>query len=516
MGDDDKVTRRKWLKTVGAGVGGAALLRPLAACDAEGAQGAGIADAAGDAGAQDAVAATDTTGPGDASVEIPDATPVRPGLQPLRGDGSHPFHYIDTLVIVQMENRSFDHYLGSLSLLDGRSDVDGLTAGMVNLDLNGAPVGIRKLTSEHIIDPDPSHSHPSALAQWNAGANDGFARSWDEVVMKHLPKSEQAKVHDYIMGYHTRETLPVTYALADAFTVCDRWFCSLLGPTWPNRFFTHAATSDGLWANTSVIDVPTPYPLLREAGYTFGCYHGNILYFLALITSMTLEEHNDAPLDAFFDAAKAGTLPNVSIVEPAFGVNSDHPPEDTRQGQIFLSSVYEALRQSPHWERSMMVVLYDEHGGFFDHVAPPKTQGETRAAEGFDQLGFRIPGMVISPLVKPGTAFHRVVDHASLPSLICNMFELPHINERARLAGDLGGALSIEMRFDDVRREPPKMPVVDLSMEAFERSMGRPTGQPELEQYMASLGRRRDLRVERQMAERALWHAERLGSVRIR
>ncbi len=498
MGEEDKVTRRKWLKTVGAGVGGAALLGPIAACDSEPVQGAADVD--------------DATGPGDTSVEIPDAAPVRPGLTPLRGDGSHPFHYIDTLVVVQMENRSFDHYLGSLSLLDGRSDVDGLTAGMVNPGLDGKPVGIRRLTSEHIIDPDPAHSHTRALEQWNSGANDGFVRAWEPLL---LPE-EFDKKRDYIMGYHTRETLPVTYALADAFTVCDRWFCSLLGPTWPNRFYSHAATSDGQWGNKSFIDVPTPYPLLREAGFTFGCYYSKILYFLTTITSMTLEEHNAAPIDEFFDAAKAGTLPNVSIVEPAFGVSSDHPPEDTRQGQIFLSSVYEALRQSPQWERSMMVVLYDEHGGFFDHVAPPKVQGEPRAAEGFDQLGFRVPGMVISPLVKPGEAFHGVVDHASLPSLICNMFGLPHINERARLAGDLGGALSLDQRFDDVRPEPPKMPALDLSMEAFERSLGLPSGQPELEQLSAALGLRRDARVERRIAERALWHAERLGSVRIR
>lgn len=512
MSDEDRVTRRKWLKTVGAGVGGAALLGPLAACDSERVDGATVADIAGDSGPADASAGMDAPGPGDAQVEIPDVQPVRPGLKPLRGDGSHPFHYIDTLVVVQMENRSFDHYLGSLSLLDGRSDVDGLTAGMVNPGLDGAPVGLRKLTAEHVIDPDPAHSHARSVEQWNAGANDGFVRAWEPL----LSKSEMLAKRDYVMGYHTRETLPVTYALADAFTVCDRWFCSLLAPTWPNRFYSHAATSNGLWSNKTFIDVPTPYPLLTEAGFTFGCYHANFLYFMTTITSMTLEEHNAVPLHEFFDAAKAGTLPNVSIVEPAFGVSSDHPPEDTRQGQIFISSVYEALRQSDHWERSMMVVLYDEHGGFFDHVAPPKVQGDARAAEGFDQLGFRVPGMVISPLVKPGTAFHEVVDHASVPSLICNVFGLPHVNERARLAGDLGGALSLELRFDDVRRDPPKMPMVDLSMEAFERSMGRPTGQPELEQLAAARGLRRDLRVERRMAELALAHAERLGSVRIR
>ncbi|MEZ4264979.1 MAG: alkaline phosphatase family protein [Myxococcota bacterium] len=512
MSEDSKVTRRKWLQTVGAGVGGAALLGPLAGCDDEGARadaavgdGAGAGDAASDVG-------PDAVGPADASVEIPDVAPVRPGLQPLRGDGSHPFHYIDTLVIVQMENRSFDHYLGALSLLDGRSDVDGLTAAMLNPGLDGKPVGIRKLTAEHIIDPDPPHSHTRALQQWNDGANDGFVRVWEPL----LSASELAAKRDYVMGYHTRETLPVTYALADGFTVCDRWFCSLLAPTWPNRFYSHAATSDGLWSNKTFIDVPTPYKRLAEAGFTYGCYHANLLYFMMTISSMELEENHAAPLDEYFVAAAAGALPNVSIVEPAFGFNSDHPPEDTRQGQIFISSVYEALRQSPHWERSMMVVLYDEHGGFFDHVAPPKVQGEARAAEGFDQLGFRVPGMVISPLTKRGAAFHDVVDHASVPSLICNVFGLPHLNERARLAGDLGGALSLDLRFDDLRPEAPRMPVVDLSMEAFERSLGRPTGQPELEQLAAARGVRRDLAVERKMAERALWHAERLGSVRIR
>jgi phospholipase C len=507
MADKDTLTRRDWLLTVGAAAGGAALLGPMAACDAEGA--APGADAAADIAAADATGGADAA---DVRVDIEEVAPVRPGLTPLRGDGSHPFHYIDTLVIVQMENRSFDHYLGSLSLLDGRADVDGLTAAMVNPAADGSPVGIRKLTTEHVISPDPPHSHAGALKQWNAGANDGFVRAWEPL----LSGADKAKKLDYIMGYHTRETLPVTYALADAFTVCDRWFCSLLAPTWPNRFYTHAATADGHWSNKTPIDVPTPYPLLAQAGYTYGCYHANLLYFMVTITSMSIEDNHAAPLDQFFEHAAAGTLPNVSIVEPAFGSSSDHPPEDTRQGQVFISSVYEALRQSPHWERSMMVVLYDEHGGFFDHVAPPKVQGESRAAEGFDQLGFRIPGMVISPLAARGAAFHDVVDHASVPSLISNVFGLPHVNERSRLAGDLGGALTLDLRFDDARPAAPRMPRVDLSMEAFERGLGLPYGQPELEQLAQAHGIRRDLVEERRMAERALWHAERLGAVRVR
>ncbi|MCB9730049.1 MAG: phosphoesterase [Deltaproteobacteria bacterium] len=514
--DDGKVTRRDWLKTVGAVAGGTALLGPLAACD-EGATPQGDADATAgpDASGPDALADVamqpDASGP-DIQVDSADVPPARPGLTPLRGDGSHPFHYIDTLVIVQMENRSFDHFLGSLSLVDGRADVDGLTAAMTNPGLDGTLVAPRKLGSEHVISPDPSHSHTRALDQWNGGKNDGFVKAWEPL----LSPAEFALKRDYIMGYHTRETLPVTYALADAFTVCDRWFCSLLGPTWPNRFYSHAATSDGQWGNKEFLTAPTLYPLLEEAGYTYGCFHANLLYFMFTIASLSVDDHHAEPLDLFFENAAAGTLPNVCILDPAFGAGSDHPPEDTRQGQIFIGSVYEALRQSPQWERSMMVLLYDENGGFYDHVAPPKAAGDERAAEGFDQLGFRIPGLVIGPLAGRGQAFHGVVDHSSIPSLISNVFGLPHLNERSRLAGDLGGALSLDLRFDDVRPVPPRVPPVDLSMEQFERSLGLPSGQPELEVAAATRGWRRDLRVERRMAERALWHSERLGAVRIR
>jgi phospholipase C len=505
----DDFSRREWLRRMGLGAGGVALARYLAACEDGDARravdfrpdfGAGQMGPAPDASAPDAA-------PPDAANPDVGAPPM--DLAPLRGDGTHPFDYIDTLVIVQFENRSFDHLFGSLSLLEGRADVDGLRPGMSNPDASGRLIEPAHLPPEaYVVDPDPGHSRRASHAQFNDGANDGFVREWQG----NLPPDDPRL--PWIMGYYTRSDLPAAYALADRFALCQRWHASLLASTWPNRFYSHCATSDGNWDNSQVCAAPTPYPALAAAGYSYKIYFHN-LYFAATITS--LQQKNAFKSDRFFDDAAAGTLPNVSVLEPAFFMNDDHPPADVRLGDAFLASVYEALRQSPQWPRCLMVVFYDEHGGFFDHVPPPKAPGETRAAEGFDQLGFRVPALCIGPLVKRGHVSSDVFEHSSVPKLISDVFGLDYVNERSRLAGDLSSVLDLRYVRGVERPVPEPIQPVPVPMRAFERAMQADSGQPELQEWMrrAGLAHHDSLPERRRLVRRYLDHALRLNALEL-
>jgi phospholipase C len=222
-------------------------------------------------------------------------------------------------------------------------------------------------------------------------------------------------------------------------------------------------------------------------GLGFGVYRQHPVHFMMTVMNPEMSTYPNLPIENFFEHAAQGTLPNITIVEPHYGFNDDHPPHDVRLGQAFIAGVYEAMRQSPQWDRCLMVVLYDEHGGFYDHVAPPKAAGEERAAEGFDQLGFRVPGLVVGPLVRPGSVFSEVVDHASVPALISRVFGLEHVNDRSRLAGDFANALDIERTLDANRSTPPALPQIELPTNKIRHAAGLPFGQPEL----AELARRR-------------------------
>ncbi len=443
---------------------------------------------------------------------VPDASMTEPDLLPLRGDGSHPFHYIDTIIIVQMENRSFDHYFGALRLLEGRLDVDGLTGQEVNLTAAGLPISPTHLQGNYAISPDPGHGRQSSLHQWNDGQNDGFITDWERRLTP--PAEGEADRLPWVLGYYNRDDLPASYGLADAFTLAHRWHCSLLGPTWPNRYFSHCASSGGLTSNNGFIDEPTPYLSLAEAGGTYKTYFTS-LFFTLTITSLT--DKRAVKLDEFFRDCEQGTLSNVNIVEPSFFENDDHPPQDVRNGQAFLATIYEAVRRSPQWNRCLMVVFYDEHGGFHDHVPPPESLGDVRAAEGFDRLGFRVPGLIIGPLVKRGAVLDTVVEHSSVPSLISNVFGLPHVNERSRLAGDLGDALDLALVSGSNRPPAPVLPPVILPEVCIEQAMHAAMNQPELQTWFRQMGmgHHASLPERRRLLRTYLERAHRMGTIRL-
>jgi phospholipase C len=261
--------------------------------------------------------------------------------------------------------------------------------------------------------------------------------------------------------------VPVSWALADAFTTCDRYFCSVMGPTWPNRMFWHSGDSGGLKVNEFPADGfnwPSIYHRLGDKGIDWRYYYTD-LPVLALID--TLDKAGriwDIP--EFLNDAALGRLAPVTYIDPGFALNDDHPPHHPILGQQFIASIYTALANSPQWNNTLLVVTYDEHGGFFDHVSPPKVTGDARAAEGFDQLGFRVPTMIAGPYVKAGHVSSVTYDHCSVLRHIEQHFGLEPCNARTAAASDLSDALDLDALAAGTPRPPAAIPevVVDESM----------------------------------------------------
>ncbi len=362
------------------------------------------------------------------------------------GEGSGP-NVGSTLVVLMMENRSYDHVLGARAFegLPG----DGLTADMGNPDLNGTIIQPYAATRATMCNIDPPHGWTAARTQFNSGANDGFVRAHQRT------HSSATAVEP--MQYHTRETMPVTWALADAFTTCDRYFCSVMGPTWPNRMYWHTGQSNGINNNSlpgGGFTWPSIYHRLEEAGVGWGYYYGNIAV-AALIQDLPGIDAHIHPFGRFFEHAEAGTLPPVVYIDPAFYANDDHPPLHPIIGQELIASIYTALALSPQWKSCTFVVTYDENGGFFDHVPPPLTTDE-RADQGFDQMGFRVPTMVIGPYVKEGHVSSVVYDHTSVLRHIETLFSLPPLTSRTAAANDLSDCFD-QGRMREEDWNPPVM-----------------------------------------------------------
>ena len=390
---------------------------------------------------------------------------------------------IDTVVVLMMENRSFDHVFGSLSLEEGRTDVDGLRPGMFNPTMAGTPIASYAETLGCYTDPP--HSWNASRTQFNEGKNDGFVRALEAKV-----GPEEAK---RVMGYFRRADLPILYTLADHYALCQRWHASVLGPTWPNRFYLVGAQSNGVKSNDASGDYSfsTIFDRLEHAGLDFAMYYGNISLTWMLRTDYT-GHYRD--LDTFHQAAAAGKLPPFSLVEPLYGRNDDHPPAHPLAGELYIASIYDALARSPQWDRCLFVVCFDEHGGFFDHVAPPKTADDF-AGEGFDQLGFRVPAVVMGPYVKQGVS-STLYDHSSILAFVERLYDLPHLTARDAAANDLMELLDADRLSTRQPAPPISLPTVvadesviygDGCVFTFGSGEGglRPaTGQPELEAYL--------------------------------
>ncbi|HEY5937730.1 MAG TPA: alkaline phosphatase family protein [Kofleriaceae bacterium] len=411
--------------------------------------------------------------------------------------------HVETIVVLCMENRSFDHYLGSLRLIEGRADIDGLVGTESNRTAGGLVVPVHLL--EDFTPEDPPHGWDACHAQWNAGANDGF-------VTEHEGEHEAD-----VMGYHVRAQIPVTYALADAGVVCQRWFSGCLGPTWPNRFYLHGATSRGVKSNVPALGYTSIFDRLADAKVTGTNYFSDVAWATGGYGKLT----GLASIERFFEDAAAGNLPPFSIIDPSFvggGANDDHPDHDILLGQALIGSIVAALGQSPQWRRCLFVITYDEHGGFYDHVAPPEVSDER---EDFRRLGFRVPSLVIGPTVRRGCAVDTILEHSSIPATASRRFGLEPLNARAAQAADLSTCIDPRRIGDPL--DPPVVPQITVSRSALARRQehARSTGQVSHHELLRAIDalappRAIDRRGDADaIARRVLAWGERLGAVRL-
>ena len=272
------------------------------------------------------------------------------------------------------------------------------------------------------------------------------------------------------IGYYGAADLPVLSSVAQSYTVLDRYFCSFMGETFPNRFYQHAARTDrdhNMGIATTTLG-PTIWDRLAAGGQSAGYYFVDEP-FLGLWGTKYLPLFK--PAAQFLVDAAAGTLPNVSFVDPSFaneneGQSGDyHPHGDIRAGESFLSLIYHAVRNSPAWDRTVFVINFDEWGGFYDHVRPPKVVDDTVRAEktpagepvpDYTQLGFRVPCIVVSPFSKKQVRHDGPYEHTSVLKMIEWRWGLPPLTARDANAKNLAEVLDFSLARDD----DPDVPVM--------------------------------------------------------
>ena len=348
------------------------------------------------------------------------------------------FPQIQHIVVLVMENHSFDNVLGTLK----RPHVDGLrfrrgVAVDSNPDASGKPVSAFHLPTMCQDGYHVSQSWNASHRQWNHGAMDGFV----------VTSGTEA------MGYYTEDDLPVTHALAKIFPVCDRWFCSTLCQTFPNRMFMFAGTAQGATstdvqerAQASPPKAGTMFDRLTQAGISWKNYMGDLGD--SMLWGPTYFAKNAAHVTSvaeFYIDAAAGLLPAVSIISPEAEEISEENPQNMAIGEAFVWSIANAVLTSPLWSSSMLVVTYDEHGGHYDHVPPfavPNPDGThpnvpNYAPDDYTLSGFRVPSIVISPWAKRDYVSHVPREHTAILRFMEKKWNLPPLTRRDAAADDL-------------------------------------------------------------------------------
>jgi phospholipase C len=377
---------------------------------------------------------------------------------------------IEHIVVLIMENRSFDHMLGYLTLEEGRADVDGLTGKEFNRYKGNkyAVFPLSKLAdAKHTVFPaDPNHYEENIKLQLKDN-NNGYVEDFDEVLRRE--KLRDRYDPGLVMGYNNALDLPVFDHLAREFCVCDRWFGSLPGQTLPNRLYALAGDSAGDIDNPDLLRVP-PHPII--AGYTMKTifellppevswrYYSHDFAMLRVFKKYRFSTEPIARIDAFYEAAEQGELPAVTFIDPNFigltGPRSDdHPGADIRDGQNLVGRIYNALLRGGRglWQKTLFVVYYDEHGGFYDHVHPedPAILLSPPADDRPElrRYGPRVPALVISPWVRRRSVSRAVYDHTSVLKTILMRFcrqpdgSIPKMTARVDAAADLGPLLAL-------------------------------------------------------------------------
>ncbi|MBV8933934.1 MAG: hypothetical protein JOZ47_18555 [Kutzneria sp.] len=394
---------------------------------------------------------------------------------------------VDHIVVLMLENRSFDHMLGFLYAdSNNRSPAgdtfEGLTGAESNPDASGNPVSVFKIEADrpnayYMPGADPGEGYAatnhqlfgtktvsSSAKPTNAGFVTDFAETlgWQSKEGRSIVPGTTG---NDIMGCYTPEALPVLSALARGYAVCDHWFCSVPTETLPNRAFTCTATSQGhMDDHTRVFTAPSVFGLLSANGLDWRVYGYQELP-LSRLTFTDITHATPEHFGVFTDfqrAAAAGTLPAFTFLEPSWSStgNSQHPNYDVAAGEQLIHDVYRALRDGPGWPRTLFVLTYDEHGGCYDHVPPPSgaTPPDTAIGEfGFDftRFGPRVPAVLVSPYIPAGTVFRVAdggvpLDHTSILKTVQTRWDLPGLTARDKAAPDVFAALSLAApRADD-------------------------------------------------------------------
>lgn len=363
---------------------------------------------------------------------------------------------LDTIVVLMMENRSFDHYFG------WHPDADARNTGLSYPDPSGTLVPTHHLTDEFqgCEFRDPDHGWNGGRHQYNGGRMDGFVTG----------NAAGTGSDEFAAGYYLEGDLGFIPHAADAFTLYDRWFCSIMASTFPNRHYQWGAQNGGQKSNKLPQEVGQPDGFAWEtifdraiASGVTATYYNSDLPFAALYGARGLSWTK--PIAQYYEDAAAGSLPNICFVDPPFkdggggdGTSADeHPHGDVRLGQAFMSDVVHAFMESPQYRRGALFINYDEWGGFFEHVKPrfvPDDRQSGDLYENWGMTGFRTPGVTVSPYAVNGGVSHMPVTHESILKLISYRFGLGHLNKRHRYASNIGRTFHWHRR----RREPPELP----------------------------------------------------------
>jgi len=365
---------------------------------------------------------------------------------PTRPAGTDTMPQIEHILVLMMENHSYDNHLGMLGRGPGQTPRgDGFTIGSNGLPTatnpysNGSLQHAFHMPTDCQLDGKPSQEWLASHEQYDTGALQGFVTSASGPVS---------------MGYWTQDDLPYYYSLASAFPLADRWFCSLLGQTTPNRRYLIAGTSVGMVddiasEHTTLPANGTIFDMLSHYGISWRDYYHTDTNATAevFLSDPAVHSGNLVSIDSFFTDCAAGTLPGFAVIDPNFDTGSEENPQDIAHGEAFAAQVVNAVMSSPAWSSTLLVWTFDEHGGYYDHVPPPAAIPPDSIAPlvptgeptytGFARYGFRVPAAVISPFSIPNYVSSVVHDHTSVLAMVERKWNLPALTYRDANANDL-------------------------------------------------------------------------------
>jgi phospholipase C len=464
----------------------------------------------------------------------------QPGERPDRSRpaGTDLLPQVKHVVVLMMENHSFDSYLGTLGRGEGLPVDDDGAPNAENPGSAGAVIRAHHAPSTVQEAGVPTQSWTACHVQWADGKLDGFVRSDEQVVPqgdKTVPRGDKTAA----MGYWTEQDLPFYHGLAKTFPLADRWFASCLGPTFPNRRFLLAGTANGLMDDLpvnlldrpkagTIMDMLTRHkiswvnyrpaakdesefrrfvqyrrrrtrhflthfgrPLRADSdGFKRDLQFTTAIYPLGVTSYMA----HVRGIERFFADADAGNLPSFCIVDPDFRTFSEENPQDIRKGESFAAEVIRRVMHGPGWADTLLIWMYDEHGGYYDHVAPPAAvppddvpgrslvarpspvatvlkplfPGYVRQAEQlvkgpgvYDNYGFRVPAVIVSPYARPDCVLSDTFDHTSVLKLIAEKWNLPPLTRRDAAARSPLGALDLSA--PPAFLTPPELPAPALA-----------------------------------------------------